>query len=51
MVRLRQAGALLLKSNFVGTLPVTLSSACGVTSAGAETAFQTGAERWPHEAI
>jgi hypothetical protein len=39
MVRLRQAGALLLKSNFVGTLPVTLSSACGVTCAGGRDGF------------
>jgi hypothetical protein len=30
---LRQAGAFLLKSKFVGTLPLTLSSARGVTSA------------------
>lgn len=34
MVRLRQAGAFLLKSKFVRTLLVTLSSACGVTWAG-----------------
>jgi hypothetical protein len=51
MVRLRQAGAFLLKSKFVRTLPVTLSSACGVTRAGAKTAFQAGAKQWAHEVI
>jgi hypothetical protein len=51
LVRLRYARALLLKSNFVRTFPVTLNSARGVTSAGAETVFRTGAAHWPHEAI
>jgi hypothetical protein len=34
MVRLWQGGAFLLKSRFVRTLPVALSSVRGVTSAG-----------------
>jgi hypothetical protein len=39
MVRLRQAGAFLLDSKFVRTLPVTWSSACGVTWAGRRDGF------------
>ena len=51
MVGLRQVGAFLLKSKFVRTLPLTLSSARGVTSAEGRGGFPDTSKNWPHEAI
>ena len=53
MVGLRQAGAFLLKSKFVRTLPLTLSGARGATSAEGRRrgGFPDTSKHWPHEAI
>jgi hypothetical protein len=51
MVGLRQAGAFLLKSKFVRALPLTLSSARGVTSAEGRGGFPGTSKHWPDEAI
>jgi hypothetical protein len=52
MVWLRQAGAILLTSKAVRTLPVTLSSVRGVTSAeGARRPSRQKQKQWPREAI